>query len=111
MVALFNTLLQIFQSPLLIPCKLSCHAGQCIGQNIAMVQVLHIWRTSQIQPQTMHQLYLVRLNRRRMRSNMEAERRTIRLDHIERKLPLRFRQRLPRLPDVVSLLLCRQLGR
>ena len=42
----------------------------------------------------MHQLYGVRLNRWRVRANMEAQRCAVRLDDVERKLSLRFRQPL-----------------
>src|SRR5260370_41374810 len=58
----------------------------------------------------MDQCYLIRLNRRRVRANVEAERFTIRLDDVERELTLRLGQRLPSLAQLISLLLRGQLG-
>src|ERR1700736_4425993 len=58
----------------------------------------------------MDQFYLIRLNRRRVRSNVEAESLTIRLDDVERELTLRLGQSLPRLAHMISLLLRGQLG-
>src|SRR5260370_1397816 len=58
----------------------------------------------------MNQLYLIRLNRRRVRSNVEAESLTIWPDDVEREQMVRLGQSLPRLTHMISLLLRSQLG-
>src|ERR1700722_8398539 len=110
MMACLNTFLEFLQGSFFIARKLSSHAGQRVGQNIAMVQILHLRRTSQIKPKAMHKLYLVRLNCRRVRPDMKVERRTVWLDDVKRKLPFGLGQRLPCLADMISLLLCCELG-
>src|ERR1700733_3742562 len=79
-----------------------------------MMQVLHIWSASQVEPEPMQQLHFMRFNRRSMRSDVKAERCSIRFDNIERKLAFRLRESLPRLTNVVRLLLygelCRRTG-
>ena len=62
-------------------------------------------------PQPMHQLHVIRAQRRSMGPNVERLRLAIGRNHVKRNLPLRLRQRLPRLAHAISLLVRAHLAR
>src|SRR5215472_9766836 len=103
--SIFAVTTDIAQSFLLVTRILNGETRKGIGNNVAMMQPLHLRISSEVKPQSVHKLYVIGLQRRSMGSDVKALRIAIRHDDIEGKLPFWLRQVLPCLTHMIGLLL------
>ncbi len=78
-------------------------AGERVGDDVAVVQVVHLRVALEIQPQAMDKLHIIRLQRWGVGTNVEGLGLPVGRDHEKCQLLLRPRERFPGLTDVISL--------
>src|ERR1017187_473850 len=88
-----------------LPGILAREPRERIGDDVAVVQVLYGWIAAHVQPQTMHQLNIIRAQRRRVRANVEHLGLSAGADDKEVELSLRLGQCFPGLSEMEGLVL------
>src|ERR1019366_403418 len=91
---------QLANDVLLLAGVLSGEPGERIGDDVAVVKLLHCWITAHVQPKAMNKLHVVRTQVGSMWSDVEDLCIALTVDHAEVELPLGLGESFPSLTHV-----------
>ena len=106
----FDAVLEAMDGVLFIGGKLFCNTGDGIGEDVAVMKVLHAGRPAEVEPEAMHQFDFIGLDGGGVWADVEAEGFSVGLDDVEGELSLGLREGFPCLADVVGLFCGGELG-